>query len=171
MAWDFAFSGMAWWEETTEYIYESGLEGQGKNQPQTFWDRLNEVFFRETVDILFFFLGVFTYVYLFAIAFLYLSGISGFETVATKLIRSLAEPYLGAVGIYTILKESRKRRYVIASRHWGEFFVIAWLGLLVLASILAISFKFYTFTKTLELIIMLSISIGIIYIGSVVHRP
>lgn len=162
---------MAWWEETTQYIYESGLEEPGKNQPQTFWERLNEIFFRETVDILFFFLGVFTYVYLFALAFLYLSGVSGFETVATKLIRSLAEPYLGAVGIYTILKESRKRRYIIASRHWGEFFVVAWLGLLVSASALAMFSKFYTFTKTLELIIMLSISVGIIYIGSVVHRP
>lgn len=123
------------------------------------------------MDILYFFLGIFTYVYLFAIAFLYLSGVSSFDTVASKLIRALAEPYLGAVGIYTILKESRKRRYAISSRHKGELFVIGWLGLLALAALFATFFKFYTFTKTLELIIMLSLSIGIIYIGGVVHRP
>ena len=163
---------MAWWEETTEYIYESGLEDPNQRRlPLTLWERINEVFFGETVDILYFFLGIFTYVYLFAIAFLYLSGVSSFDTVASKLIRALAEPYLGAVGIYTILKESRKRRYAISSRHRGELFVIGWLGLLALASLFATFSKFYTFTKTLELIIMLSLSIGIIYIGSVVHRP
>lgn len=163
---------MAWWEETTEYIYESGLEDPSQRKlPLTLLDRINEVFFRETVDLLYFFLGIFTYVYLFAIAFLYLSGVSSFDTVATKLIRALAEPYLGAVGIYTILKESRKRRYAISSRHRGEIFVLAWLALLTLTSILAIFTKFYTFTKTFELIIMLSLSLGIIYIGGVVHRP
>ena len=163
---------MAWWEETTAYIYESGLENPSQRKlPLSFLDRINEVFFRETVDILYFFLGIFTYVYLFAIAFLYLSGVSSFDTVASKLIRALAEPYLGAVGIYAILKESRKRRYAISSRHHGELFVIGWLGLLALAALFATFSQFYTFTKTLELIIMLSLSIGIIYIGSVVHRP
>ncbi len=163
---------MAWWEETTEYIYESGLEDPNQRRlPLTLLERINEIFFGETVDILYFFLGIFTYVYLFAIAFLYLSGVSSFDTVASKLIRALAEPYLGAVGIYTILKESRKRRYALSSRHRGEIFVIAWLALFALTSILAIFTKFYTFTKTFELIIMLSLSLGIIYIGSVVHRP
>lgn len=163
---------MAWWEETTEYIYESGLEDPSQRKlPLTLLDKINEIFFRETIDILYFFLGIFTYVYLFAIAFLYLSGVSSFDTVASKLIRALAEPYLGAVGIYTILKESRKRRYAISSRHRGEIFVMAWLLLLAVASLLAIFTKFYTFTKTFELIIMLSLSLGIIYVGGVVHRP
>jgi|SRR3989338_6114819 len=162
---------MAWWEETTQYVYEDGLEDPKGQEPKTFWQRLNDIFFQETVDILFFFLGIFTYVYLFAIAFLYLSGASSFDTVASKLIRALAEPYLGAVGIYTILKETRKRRYALTSRHWGELFVLGWLGLLALASALAVLSSFYTFTKTLELIIMLSLSVGIIYIGSAVHRP
>ena len=163
---------MAWWEETTEYIYESGLEDPNQRKlPLTLMERINDIFFKETVDILYFFLGIFTYVYLFAIAFLYLSGVSSFDTVASKLIRALAEPYLGAVGIYTILKESRKRRYALSSRHRGEIFVIAWLALFALTSILAIFTKFYTFTRTFELIIMLSLSLGIIYIGSVVHRP
>src|SRR3990167_11378572 len=163
---------MAWWEETTDYIYESGLEDPHQRKlPLTLMERINDIFFKETVDALYLFLGIFTYVYLFAIAFLYLSGVSSFDTVATKLIRALAEPYLGAVGIYTILKESRKRRYALYSRHWGEFFVIGWLGLLTISSGLALISGFYTFTKTLELIIMLSLSIGIIYVGGAVHRP
>lgn len=162
---------MAWWEETTEYLYESGLDDPQSRAPQTFFQRLNNVFFQEAVDVLYFFLGIFTYVYLFAIAFLYLSGVSGFDTVATKLIRALAEPYLGSVGIYTILKESRKRRYGITSRHRGEFFVMGWLGLLALSAFLALVSGFYTFTKTLELIIMLSLSVGIIYMGGAVHKP
>ncbi len=166
---------MVWWKDTTEYIYETGLEPEeeviNKKQPKSFWERVYDVFFQEAVDILFFFLGVFTYIYLFAVAFLYLSGISSFDTISTKIIKALAEPYLGAVGIYTILKESRKRRYALSSRHWGELFVLAWILLLGLASFLTLVSPFYTFTRTLELIITLALSIGIIYIGSVVHRP
>ncbi|OGF61493.1 hypothetical protein A2662_00710 [Candidatus Giovannonibacteria bacterium RIFCSPHIGHO2_01_FULL_45_33] len=166
---------MVWWKDNTEYIYETGLEpGEelvDKNKPKYFWERVYDVFFQETVDILFFFLGVFTYIYLFAVAFLYLSGASSFDTISSKIVRALAEPYLGAVGIYTVLKESRKRRYALSSRHWGEFFVLAWLVLLGVASFLTVVFPFYTFTRTLELIITLTLSIGIIYLGSVVHRP
>lgn len=166
---------MVWWKDSTEYIYETGLEPEGnpqeKKQPKSFWDRIYDIFFQEAVDILYFFLGVFTYIYLFAVAFLYLSGVSSFDTISSKIIRALAEPYLGAVGIYTILKETRKRRYAISPRHWGEFFVIAWLCLLALASFLTVISPFYTFTHTLELIITLTLSIGIIYIGSAVHKP
>jgi len=162
---------MVWWKDTTEYIYETGIEDPAKNSAKSFWERVNDIFFQEAVDALFFFLGVFTYIYLFAVAFLYLSGVSSFDSVASKIIKALAEPYLGAVGIYTILKETRKRRYALSSRHWGEFFVLAWLGLLALCSMLTVIFPFYTFTRTLELIITLSLSIGIIYIGSAVHRP
>lgn len=162
---------MAWWDETTQYIYESGLESEKSNGAKTFWQRFYEIFFHETVDLLYFFLGVFTYLYLFAVAFLYISGISGFDTVGSKLIRALAEPYLGMVGIYTVLKESRKRKYGLMSRHWGEFFVLVWLLLLFVSSMLASFSQFYTFTRTLELIIMIALSIGVIYIGSVVHRP
>lgn len=166
---------MVWWKDNTQYIYETGLEPgeelRDKKEIKTFWDRINEVFFQEAVDILYFFLGVFTYIYLFAIAFLYLSGVSSFDTISSKIIKALAEPYLGAVGIYTILKESRKRRYAITPRHWGELFVVAWLCLLALASFLTVVSPFYTFTHTLELIITLTLSIGIIYIGSAVHKP
>lgn len=161
---------MAWWEEITGYLESSGLEGS-EGQNKSFWKKLNDIFFQETVDMLYFCLGAFTYIYLFAVGFLYLSGVSSFDTVASKLIRALAEPYLGAVGIYTILKESRKRRYAITSRHWGEMFVFLWLGLLGSASILAMFSKFYTLTRTFELIITVTLSIGIIYVGSVVHKP
>ena len=135
---------MVWWKDTTEYIYEDGLEPSQAPEKLTksFWERVYDIFFQEAVDILFFFLGVFTYIYLFAVAFLYLSGVSSFDTISSKIIRALAEPYLGAVGIYTILKESRKRRYAIQPRHWGELFVLAWLVLLAIASFLCVVFPF-----------------------------
>ena len=166
---------MVWWKDTTEYINETGLEPErdkiDKKELKSFLGRVYDIFFQEAIDILYFFLGVFTYIYLFAIAFLYLSGVSSFDTISSKIIKALAEPYLGAVGIYTVLKESRKRRYAITPRHWGELFVFAWLGLLALTSFLTVISSFYTFTHTLELIITLTLSIGIIYIGSAVHKP
>ena len=143
---------MAWWDELTEYLRESGL-------------------YYESVDILYFCLWGFTHFYLLAVALLYLSGASDFDTNITKVIRALAEPYLGAVGIYTILKESRKRRYGIASRHKGEIFVILWMLLFILSAMLALATDIYSFNRTLELITMLSFSIGVIYIGGVVHKP
>ena len=164
---------MVWWKDTTQYIYESGLDDPDQKPVKisSFWERINDIFFQEAVDALFFFLGIFTYIYLFAVAFIYLSGISSVDSIASKILKALAEPYLGGVGIYTILKEARKRRYALSSRHWGEFFVMAWLGLLAICSLLAVISPFYTFTHTLELMITVSLSIGIIYIGSAVHKP
>ena len=163
---------MAWWDEFFSYIKSSGLEDPNQEPSvKTLWERISDVFFQETVDILYFFLGIFTYLYFFAVAFLYLSGASSFDSVGAKIIRALAEPYLGAVGIYAILKETRKRRYALTSRHWGEFFVFVWIFLLIGSSLLAIFSEHYVFNRTLELIITLSLAIGLIYIGSVIHRP
>ncbi len=162
---------MAWWEEIKSYLQKSGIDSPREDNAKTIWEMLEEVFFNDAVDILYFWLGVFTYVYFFAVALLYLGAISSYEIVATKILLALAEPYLGAVGIYTILKETRKRKRTKKPRHWGEIFVVAWIALFVISIFLAFFFKEYTFNRTLELIMTLSVSIGIIYIGGEIHKP
>lgn len=166
---------MIWWHHIKEYIDRSGLENQNnfnkEKETKSFLGMFEDVFFQNTIDILYFWLGIFTYVYFFTIAFLYIGGLSSQDNISLKIIHSLAEPYLGAVAIYTILKEARKRRNNSRPRHWGEIFVILWLLLLVFASTLALLTNAYVFDKTLELIITLAISVGIIYVGGVIHKP
>jgi len=166
---------MIWWHHIKEYIDRTGIEElsilNGEKKLKSFWELLEEVFFKNAVDALYFWLGIFTYLYFFAVAFLYLAGLSFHENLSTKIIQSLAEPYLGAVAIYTILKETRKRSARTPSRHWGEIFVILWFLLLVSSSAVALFSDYFIFNEMLELIIKLALSVGIIYVGGVIHRP
>ncbi len=154
-----------------EYIDKSGIENPGEKKLKSFWEMLEEIFFRNAVDALYFWLGLFTYLYLFLVGFLYLAGLSFHENLSTKIVQSLAEPYLGAAAIYTILKESRKRVGGSPSRHWGEVFVTLWFLLLVFSSAAALFSDAFVFNDTLELIIKLALSVGIIYVGGAIHRP
>ena len=163
---------MVWWNEIKNYLQKSGVDDPDGDRERTIWEIIDDVFFNDAVDILYFWLGIFTHLYFFLVAFLYVGALSSVDTVASKLVKALAEPYLGAVGIYTILKESRKRDKKNAfPRHHGEAYVVGWLVLLVASSTLAIFFDAYTFNKSLELIITIALSVGLIYLGGVVHRP
>lgn len=166
---------MIWWHNIKEYIDKSGVEEQnsidGNGKLKSLWEMFEDIFFQNTIDALYFWLGIFTYLYFFTIAFLYLAGLSFYESFTTKIVSSLAEPYLGAVAIYTILKEARKRKTKTFSRHWGEIFVIMWLLLLLVSATVALFSKTYIFNETLELIIKLALSVGIIYTGGIIHKP
>jgi len=164
---------MAWWEETKRYIQHSGLtDPEQERAPRTVWEFLENAFLHDAVDVLYFWVGLFTYIYFFIVAFLYLGALSSIDTVALKIVYALQEPYLGAVGMYTILKEARKRTQKLTrSRHYGEFFVIGWLALFLVSALCAVFFDAYAFDLLLKLIITISISVGIIYIGGVVHKP
>lgn len=166
---------MIWWHQIKEYIDRTGVDEPNKSSEEkklkSLWEMFEDVFFKNAIDALYFWLGIFTYLYFFLAGFLYLAGVSFFENISTKIIQALAEPYLGAVAIYTILKETRKRKANTPSRHRGEIFVILWIALLLISSAVALFFKAYVFNDTLELIIKLALSVGIIYVGGVIHKP
>ena len=166
---------MTWWHHIKEYIEKSGVENPNpladEKNLKSLWEMFEDVFFKNAIDALYFWLGVFTYLYFFLTGFLYLAGISFYENLSTKIIQSLAEPYLGAVAIYTILKETRKRKASAPSRHWGEIFVILWILLFLVSSLAALLSDFYIFNNTLGLIITVALSIGIIYVGGAIHKP
>ena len=82
-------------------------------------DRIREAIAGKAVDWLYVVLAAFTYVYFFALAALFFTRRGGYFLVATRLLDALAEPYLGMVGVYTVLKEIRKRRFVMESKHAG----------------------------------------------------
>lgn len=166
---------MIWWHHIKEYIDRTGIDESnvlsGEKKLKSIWEMLEDVFFKNAVDALYFWLGIFTYLYFFTVAFLYLGGLSFHENISTKIVEALAEPYLGAVAIYTILKETRKRNKHLKSRHWGEIFIILWLLLFLISSTVSLFSDFYVFNNTLKLIITVALSVGIIYVGGTIHRP
>ena len=103
--------------------------------------------------------------------FLFFWGRGGYYFISTELLGAVSEPYLGAVGIYVILKEIRKRKIARESRHYGEIYVWLWLILLLTGSSLVLLTKNFHFDTIMRLIITNSLASFVIYIAGKIHRP
>jgi len=134
-------------------------------------EAVRRVFITEAIDWLYFALSFFTQFYFWSIAFLFFSGRGGYYFISTKLLGAISEPYLGAVGIYVILKEIRKRKIARESRHYGEIYVWLWLILLLSSSSLVLLTKNFHFDTIMRLIITNSLASLVIYIAGKIHRP
>ena len=145
-------------------------ESEEKTTIKSFKRRLYEVFFEEAVDLVYLFLGLFTYIYLFA-AFIIYFGSYEVNSIFVKTFETLAEPYLGGVAIYVVLKESRKRLRRLGSRHRGENFVLLWAFLITLSIFAASVFEQYTYNGVLSTIIKDGLAVILIYAGSIIHKP
>ena len=132
---------------------------------------ITKALFQEMLDVLFFFLGIFTYFYLFSLSWLYFGRSWDEYKVLAFFVNALSEPYLGAVAMYTILKEYRKKSGRLEHLHKGEFFVICWAIFLVLALLLTIFSDQYVLGTPLKVIMTNGVAVVLIYIGSVVHKP
>ncbi|MDP3785298.1 MAG: hypothetical protein Q8R12_04515 [bacterium] len=124
----------------------------------------------EPVDWLYFALGAFTYFYLILIAIFYFFRITEFLPRAFLFFDSFDEPYLGAVAVYTILKEIRKRKGI--RRHYrGGGFVILW-NMVFLAALLAVWLsERYAFDGLLHIMLTNALATLIIWVGSSIHKP
>ena len=164
---------MAWWDQLTEFLYRSnpGQEPGPISQPSDLKDALKRVFITHAIDWLYLALGFFTTFYFWSIAFLFFSGRGGYYFISTELLGAISEPYLGAVGIYVILKEIRKRKIARESRHYGEIYVWLWLILLLTGSSLVLLTKNFHFDTIMRLIITNSLASFVIYIAGKIHRP
>lgn len=125
---------------------------------------------REAVDWIYAALGVFTYLYLVTLAVVFFGGLEDEWRTVFVLLDSLQEPYLGALGIYVILKEIRKRRRDYPSRYAGEFFVALWLLFLLVSTLITIFSPEFNFAATYKIILTNSLVALIAYIGSLIHN-
>lgn len=124
------------------------------------------------IDRLYFWLGLFTNFYLIAIAADFFSNLHLRYPQLETLLEALSEPYLGALAVYTVLKEIRKRRSGgFASLHRGELFVAAWLLLLVFTTAAVILTESYYFDAVYKLILTNSLASLMIYLGSRISKP
>lgn len=123
------------------------------------------------IDRLYILLAVFTYLYMTATAFAFFSRGGANFPVLAQILDALAEPYLGSVGIYVILKEIRKRRFAEKSKHSGEIFVLLWLLLLFVSTAFVVFSPVYAFDEVAGLIVTMGLAVVVIYIGGLIHRP
>ncbi|MBI2098826.1 hypothetical protein HYT45_00210 [Candidatus Uhrbacteria bacterium] len=162
---------MPWWQNLIEYLrrdqpYPAPEEGFDVRQA------VQSVIVESAVDVLYYFLGIFTYFYFLAIAYVFFIAPEVSQAIFGQVLDSLVEPYLGGVGIYVILKEIRKRRGGFKrSNHFGEIFVFSWLTFMAVAAFLVAWSPKFDFDATMSSIVTISLSSFIIYIGGVIHRP
>lgn len=129
-----------------------------------------EMLKKEAIDWLYILLWVFTYLYLGALAIFFFANLKGTIPVLFVFLDALQEPYLGALGVYVVLKEIRKRRYSHPSRYLGEVFVIFWFLLLAFSTI-AVWIGAHTFDAAYKIIFTNSLAALIIFIGSRINKP
>ncbi|MFY9462527.1 MAG: hypothetical protein WAP51_05015 [Candidatus Sungiibacteriota bacterium] len=134
-------------------------------------ERIRTAVSNQALDWLYLALATFTYIYFFAIAALFFTRRGGYFLVLTRALSALSQPYLGSVGVYTILKEIRKRRAGEEGKHWGQLFVFLWTALLIASSILVIFSRAYIFDEIASVIITIGLGIFIIYLGALIHKP
>ena len=130
-----------------------------------------EMLRREAVDWLYKILGAFTYLYLTALSIFFFGSFSERLSWVFVFIDALQEPYLGALGIYVILKEVRKRRRDYPSLYRGELFVILWVIILAVATLTVVVSPIHKFDEVYKVIFTSSLAAVVIYIGGLINRP
>lgn len=127
---------------------------------------------RNFIDRLYRWLGFFTNLYLVLITVEFFAVLHLRYPAFELSLDAFAEPYLGALAVYTVFKELRKRRMEVpTSLHRGEWFVVSWLILLVLTTVAVAATERYRFDASYKLIISTSLASLMIYLGSRLHRP
>lgn len=119
------------------------------------------------VDRLYLWLGLFTNAYLLLIAAEFFSSLHLRYPAVERLLEAFSEPYLGALAVYVVLKEIRKRRSSSPiPAHRGEWFVYSWLGLLVLTTLAVTLTERYHFDAVYQAVIQNSLAALTIFLGA-----
>jgi hypothetical protein len=132
--------------------------------------RFRGLVFKE-LRIFYFILSLFTYFFIIVLGVLYFGRLWEAHYDLAFIVSAMSEPYMGALAIYTILKEHRKKTYKAGSFHKGEIFVGIWVTMLVVAILLTALSDNYTIGEPLRILISNSTAVILIYIGGLIHRP
>lgn len=125
---------------------------------------------KHVIDRLYEWLWLFTVIYLVLAAAGFLFDLYAVYPVVGQIIEAFSDPYLGALGVYVVLKEIRKRKGT-PPLHSGEYFVVAWLILLAVSTLLVAFTPYYRFEAAYSSIISSGLASSMIYLGSRLHRP
>lgn len=159
---------MAWWSYIRDYLSRSILKHPDEREGDLVLDHV--ALKHWSVDALYFVLGIFTHIYGAALTILFFLQTSGNFPIIVSILDAFQEPYLGGLGVYVVLKEVRKHYHKNQSRHYGEYFVIAWLFLVVLSTVSILFFSAYRFDEVYKMILTNGLATFIIFLGGIIHR-
>jgi len=162
---------MAWWNTFLRLFSEAfdpSTDDPLDLPVSPFRKALREFIFDSTVDVAYFILSIWTYLYVGFVSIAFFAKLN--YPILLRLLDSLSEPYLGAVGVYVIIKEIRKKRQRIKGQHFGEFFVIFWILIFFAAIVMTLVSPDYSFDDVMSLILTNALAVFVIYIGGIIHR-
>jgi len=162
---------MAWWGHNL-LLRASAEEEETKRRGDSSADlteSVKDIIYNSFLSSLYFLLSILTYGYLFFLIFIFFfQNDSVASRIFLKLAESVAEPYLGLIGVYLFVKEIRRRRG-FGRKGFGEIFVALWLLLFFISSFLVFFSQKYHFGPVYNLILTNSLATIIIRLGTVLH--
>lgn len=162
---------MAWWIDVMlfkQLFEERKRYGKEENIFVFFVRAIRRVFYDNLVDTLHVFLTFLTYAYLIfsAIGFFFQQFLS---PLFVSLISTFAEPYLGALGVYVVVNEIRRRNGHEQHSRFATIFVSLWFVFLGISTILVYFDRAYPFNGIYRTIITNSFAAVIIRIGAMLR--
>lgn len=165
---------MAWWTHIL-FFGRNTLEEENKSTTQkeetifaVFRRAVKELIYENFLTFLYYLLSFFTYLYL------GLSIITFFLPRQVPqsfpyVIDTLSEPYLGALGIYVVVKELERRRGKDSQKHWGEYFTATWFLFFIAATILTYFSENYELGGLYKTVVTNALAAIIIRIGTLIR--
>jgi len=129
---------------------------------------LKQYLHENLVDLLYIILSIFTYLYLglTIVAFFFQKYVS---PSFSEIIEAFSEPYLGALGIYVIVKEIERRRGKTVRSRWGEMFAVIWFVFFISATILTYLSDEFVFSGIYKTVVTNALAALIIRIGTLLR--
>lgn len=163
--------GMAWWTDIflKNFFEESQKEKNEENIFASLIRAIKSIFYDNFVDTLYKVLLVSTYAYLvLSIAAFFFQR--DLPRQIGYLVDAFSEPYLGALGMYVIVTEIRRRRGKVAHHHLHNVFVGAWSVFLIAATLVVYFGDTYYFDALYRTVVTNSLAAMIIRIGGILSR-
>lgn len=165
---------MAWWTHILFFGRNTlGEENKGTTQKEeaifaVFRRAVKEYIYDNFLTLLYYLLSVFTYLYL------GLSIITFFLPRQVPksfpyVIDTLSEPYLGALGVYVVIKELERRRGKDSRKHRGEYFTATWFIFFLSATILTYFSESYELGGLYKTVVTNALAAIIIRIGTLIR--
>lgn len=162
---------MAWWTDILFFkslLTKRSIDSRGESILVVLRRAIRQYIYDNLIDLLYIFLSVFTYLYLAATIYAFFFQNSAPPAFA-ELIETLSEPYLGALGIYVVVKEIARRRGRKTTRRWGELFTLIWFIFFISATLLTFYSENYEAGGIYKTVVTNALAALIIRIGTILR--
>lgn len=162
---------MAWWTHLIffrDYLGNPGEDEKEESIFAVFRRAIRQYLYENFLFILSRVLTFFTYGYLTLaiVAFFFENDV---PPLLPYLVDIFAEPYLGVLGIYVVIREVKKRRGIAVLKLWGELFAALWVIFCISASLALYFSAHYHTGEIYKTIVTTTFAALIIRIGTFIR--